>query len=547
MPDTVRSALGGRSASRRRWSRLLALLMAFGLVAAACGDSDDDTSAPGGDAAPTEPADTDGNGNGAVDDEVASGGTLRYGDSLGPSRFDAHRSTIGQDIRFFAPVYDRLVHLSAEGDFIPGLATDWSFSDDGLSMELNLRQGVTFHDGEPFNAEAVKANLERGQTVEGSSVAADLADITAIEAVDEHTVRLTLDQPNAILPGLFSHRAGVMISPAAFDNPDLDVAPVGAGMYRVAEYRIDDRIIYERYEDYWDTEAAGPDTIELRILADDQTRMNALRSGEVDVAILRGTQIDEAEMSGFNVHSQPALTYLVLYLNRAQAEFENELVRRAMNHAIDRQGIIDAVLFGAGDAAVQPFPEGYFAYNPDYPGDYYEYDPDRARELLAEAGLPDGFEFEMLVTALGVYVQAGEAVQAMLAEVGINANIRQVEAAQTADVYYAQQDGDALVSQWGGRPDPQMTMELQFTSTGFSNPGRHTTPEFEELNAQAKAALDADDRAELLREMSGAVAENAFQVPIAHDHGVYAYSDSVVNFETLITGQPNFRVMGVNQ
>jgi peptide/nickel transport system substrate-binding protein len=322
---------------------------------------------------------------------------------------------------------------------------------------------------------------------------------------------------------------------------------VGAGMYRVAEYRIDDRIIYERYEGYWDTEATGPDTIELRILADDQTRMNALQTGDVDVALLRGTQVDEAEMAGFTVSSNPALTYLVLYLNRAQAEFENPLVRQAMNHAIDRQGIVDAVLFGAGDPAVQPFPEGYFAYNPEFPGDYYDYDPEKAKELLAEAGLPDGFEFEMLVTALGTYVQAGEAIQQMLAEVGIVANIRQVEAAQTADVYYAQQDGDALVSQWGGRPDPQMTMELQFTSTGFSNPGRHTTPEFEALNAEAKSALDPDERAELLREMSGSVAENAFQVPIAHDHGVYAYSDNVVNFETLITGQPNFRVMGVTQ
>lgn len=529
--------------------RVLTAVIGFSLIAAACGG--DDAGAPATTAAPDTGADTtepddDTTTDTTEPEEVADGGTLRYGDAVGPSRFDPHRSTIGQDIRFFAPVYDRLVHQDATGAFIPGLATDWFFNEDGTTLTFELRQGVTFHDGAPFDAEAVKANIERGQTVEGSSIVADLAAIESVDVVDEFTVVFNLSEPNAILPGLLSHRAGSMVSPTAFDNPDLDLAPVGAGMYRVTEYRVDDRIVYERFEDYWDDTVTGPDVIELRVLADDVTRVNALRSGEVDVAIIRGTQIDEVEQAGFNVYSAPALTYLVLYLNRARAEFENQLVRQAVNHAIDREAIVDVVLNGAGDTAVQPFPAGYFAHNPDFPGDYYEYDPDRARELLAEAGLENGFEFEMLATALGVYVQSAEAVQAMLAEVGITANIRQIEPAQSADIFFGQQDGDALMSQWGGRPDPQMTLDLQFSDTGFGNPGRHTTELFLELNTAGKAAIDPDERNVVLQDMVAEVVEQAFQAPIAHDHGVYAYSDNVRNFQVLITGQPNFRVMGIS-
>ena len=508
-------------------------MISLALLAGACSGSD------------TEPVvgGTEDTGGGAADVDTAA--TFRYGDANGPSSFDPHRSTIGQDYRFFAPVYDRIVHQDAAGDFVAGLAESWEFSEDGLTLTFVIREGATFHDGTTLDAAAIKANLDRGKTLEGSSVMADLADIESIEAPDATTLVLNLSQVNAILPGLLSHRAGAIVSPAAFENPDLDIMPIGAGPYRVTEHQPDTKIVYERYEDYWDADFEGPQRIELTILADPTTRMNALRTDAVDATIIGGDQVGDAESNGFSIDSAPGLTYLVLYLNRTRAEFDDPLVRQAVNHAIDREAIVGAVLRGQGDPAAQPFPEGYFAYNEDYPGDYYEYDPDKARGLLAEAGLPDGFEFDMLVTALSTYTQAGEAVQAMLADVGITANIRQVEAAQTADVYYAQQDGDALVSQWGGRPDPQMTMDLQFSGNGFSNPGRHTTPEFEQLNLKAKTTLDQEERAQALRDEVVEIVEQAFQVPIAHDYSIFAFNDQVVQFGRMVTGQPDFIHMGM--
>lgn len=517
---------------------LVAALVAAALLTAGC--------------APITPQGADGGGatrTGPVaPEDLDPEATLRYADAVGPSRFDPHRSTIGQDIRFLSPVYDRLVHLSPQGEPIPGLATAWEWEDDGRALRMTLREGVTFHDGAPFDAEAVRANIERAKTVEGSSVATDLDSVSTVQVVDPRTVRLVLSEPNSMLPGLLSHRAGAMVSPTAFDNPDLDLAPVGTGMYRVREYRPNDTIFYERNPDYWDPSATGVRHLELRILPDDVTRMNALRTDEVDMALLSGRLVPEAEaLPGMIVHRDVSLTYLVLYLNRARSEFGDPRVRQALNHAIDRSAIAQGIFFGAGRPTVQPFPESYFAHAPDYPGGHYRYDPQRARQLLAEAGLPDGFEFEMLVTALGQYVQVGEAVQNMLAEIGVTANIRSVEAAQTADVYYREQQGDALVSQWGGRPDPSMTIELQFTSEGFSNPGRHTTPRLEQLHQQTLATLDPGARRAVIHETVGEIVEQGLQVPIVSDESVIATNERVAGFETLVTGQINFRTLGMTR
>ena len=543
--------------------RSIAALVAVTTVLVACGDDDDDdgaepvasedTVAPGASGPATGATDgtggtegtggTDGTTSGSDPDEPSAprrGGTLRYAEPYDPSRFDPHRSTIGQDIRLLAPVYDRLVHFDADGALVPGLATEWSFDESGTVFTMQLREGVVFHDGAPFDSAAVKANIERGQTVEGSSITSDLAEITSVETPDPYTVVFHLSEPNSMLPGLLSHRAGAMVSPTAFENPDLDRAPVGAGPYRVVQYDPGNQIIMERFAEHWNTEAGGPDRIEYRIMLDARTRLNALLAGEVDMTVLSGNEREEAERAGFATEGEPALTYLVLYLNRARSEFGDPLVRRALNHAIDRQAIIDAVLLGAGVPAVQPFPEGYFAHHPDYPADYYPYDPDRARELLAEAGLADGFEFEMLVPANDLSNRLAEVVMAMLGEVGITVRATPVEVAQTADVYYAQEVGDSLIAQWGGRPDPQMTLELQFSADGFGNPGDHTTPEFEEANLRTRAATDPDERQRLLQEQVAIVVEEAFQVPLVHDYGIYAYSDKVTTFETLATGQADY-------
>jgi peptide/nickel transport system substrate-binding protein len=550
--------------ARSRWIRIAAATAALALTAAACGGDDDDTSSDGtgatsdeGAAAATtaggsdesvtstpagdtSPAGTAASSGGAAN----SGGTLRYAYPIGPSRFDPHRSTVGQDIRIFTMVYDRLVHYDSSGTLVPGLAKSWEFSDDGLQMTLVLQEGVTFHDGAAFDGEAVKANLERGQTTEGSAVVADLASITAVEVVDPMTVVLTLSAPNSALPGILSSRAGVMVSPAAFGE-GLDLAPVGAGPYRVTEYRPDDQIIFERFEDYWDPTYGGPDRVEWRIMADETTRLNALQAGEVDAALITGAQQDQAKNGGFTVDARPTLSYQTIYLHRGRSEFGDIRVRQAMSHAINREAFVQSVLSGAGEPTVQDFPEGYYAHNPDYPGDYYAYDPEKARELLAEAGLADGFSFEMLVPNLSTYTLGAQVTQQMFADVGLTVNLRTIEAAQAGDLMFAQDDSDSMIAQFGGRSDPQITMDLQYSPEGFLNAGDNTTEEYVALSEAAKAAREPAEREAALQAMAGEVAKNAFTIPIAHDFNINAYTDQVQGFNLLAGGEMDVRNMSV--
>ncbi|WP_181779459.1 ABC transporter substrate-binding protein [Pseudonocardia pini] len=481
----------------------------------------------------------------ASNDQLDPEAVLRYADTSSPSRFDPHRSTVGQDIRFFTPVYDRLVHLSPDGQPIPGLATSWTWEEDGRALRMELRQGVRFHDGTPFDAEAVRANVERGKTVPGTSVGTDLANVESVEVAGPSTVVLRLSQPTAMLPGLLSHRAGAMVSPAAFADPDLDLRPVGTGMYRVTDYQPNNVIVYERNPDYWDDTVVGVRRLELRILTDEVTRMNALRTGEVDIALLNGRLGEEARgLPGVTVHQKVTLAYAGLLLNRARSQFADVRVRRAMNLAIDRPAIVAGVYFGAGEATVQPFPSTYYAHNPDFPADHYARDLARARALLAEAGHPNGFDFEMLVPSLTAFVQLAEAMQRMLAEVGIRARLRSVEVAQAGDVFYSQRDGDSLIAQWGGRPDPSMTIGLQYMPGGFANPGAHTTARLEELQRRALSTLDRQEREAAVREASGEIADQALDVPVIVEATTYATTERVANFSTLVTGQPDFRTLG---
>jgi peptide/nickel transport system substrate-binding protein len=549
-----------------RFSRRTALALAAGVVVTACGGGDDDdtssaTSATpdggtgepdaGAPAATTTPGTTAEGGSVPAEGEIPDASeydleaTFRYFYSVGPSRFDAHRATSSFDNTSLFLTYDRLVHNSPDAAAVPGLATAWEFDEDGTTLTFTLREGVTFHDGTPFDAEAVKANIERGQTVEGSAVASDLEVIESVEVVDPLTVRFNLNGDGAQLPLVLSDRPGMMISPAAFDKPDLDQSPVGAGMFTVTEYRENDKIVYTRYEDYWDLDAVRCAVFDYSINGDPITRLNAIRSGQVDGTFVDPAQEADAENAGLVIRHGTSLAYYHLQLNRSFEPFASLEVRQALNHAVNRQAIVDGLLLGLGNPSCQSFPEGYLAFDEETGTDTYPYDPDRSRELLETAGYADGFEFEMIVPTIPNITQLGEIVQAQLREVGITANIRQVEPAQTADIFYAQVEGDGLISPWGGRPDPTLTLQLLFGPEGFSNPGRHTTPAVEEAINATKVVQSDEERTQALKAASAAVVADALDVVLYYPITPGVYTDRVLGIQTWLSGKPEFRYVGM--
>lgn len=515
--------------------KVLGVVGAAMLFIAACGGGSDDGTADEGTAVPAA--------DDAGDDAPAGspGGTLRYAAANEPSRFDVHRSSNGYDQNWLAPVYERLIHQTPQSELEPGLATEWGFTDD-TTFVMTLREGVSFHDGAAFDAEAVKANIERAKTVEGSGLANYIASVDTVDVVSEFEVQFNLNKPDATLPMQLATRPGMMLSPDAFDNEDLDSMPVGSGPFRLVEYNRGDRAVYEKVDGYWNDEYAQIDRLEIFYMPDAVTRLNALRSGQIDAAPLEASQVSEAEGAGLTVDVSDSLEVYHFQMDRSKSEFGDTLVRQALNHAIDREAIVEGLLFGYGQPTTQWVPEGTTFFNEDFGPDYYPYDPDRARELLAEAGVPDGFSFDAMVSTNPIYVRLGEILKEQFADIGVEMNLRQEQ--QLADAFFVRNDADAIVSPYPGRIDPTETAQIYFNDESFSNPGRQVTPTVKE--AFFTALIPADDRPDMVKALSGQIVEDALGVPVLFPQVLLAYTEDVSGLSWYLSGHIEFDGVTVN-
>jgi peptide/nickel transport system substrate-binding protein len=527
-----------RTSPRRTVLTVVAALV----LVAACGGDDDDAESPASPAATTTaPAGGTGEGtstpDGTSDDDASTStdaaapttpsdvnpdATLRYGAANLVTRFDAHKSSNGYDQNWLAPVYDRLIWQTPEVELEPGLATEWEFTDE-VTFEMTLREGVTFSDGTPFDASAVAANIDRAKNVEGSGLAAYLASVDTVEVVDPTHVRFVLNRPDATLPMQLATRPGMMISPAAFENPDLDRAPVGSGPYELVEYREGDMAAYERRDDYWNPDYAGVKRIEMYYIPDSTTRLNGLRTGALDATPLDPEQIEQAEgIDGVNVTVSDTIQLYHFQLDRTKSEFGNPLVRRAMSHAIDREAIIEGLFFGYGTLATQWVAPNTPYYVDDL-GESTTYDPELARELLAEAGLPDGFTFDAMTSVQPTYVKLAEVLQGMFAQVGITMNVTQEP--NLADAFFVRNVTDAIVAAYPGRIDPAETAQIYFNDESFSNPGRQNDPAVQQ--AWIDSLVPGDDRPERLEALLRAIDEAMPNLPMLYPQIPIATTDKV--------------------
>ncbi|MDW3215278.1 MAG: ABC transporter substrate-binding protein [Ilumatobacteraceae bacterium] len=514
--------------------------------AASNDNADGQPSAGGDDTTRTSTSPAEGTGDEPDNEPEGSDAVLRFA-WVAPSTVDPHLSTISSDLVVLYPAFDRLIHQAPNGDSVPGLASAWSFVDDGTVLELELRDDVVFQDGTPFDAETVAFNIERGQTIEGSGVAADLAVIDGVEVVDQYTVRLQLNGPAASLPLVLSGAPGMMVSPESVGAGASDAIPSGAGMYRITDYEPGVNISYEAWDSYWDPEAALLGGMEAKLIGDFVARLNGLRSDQLDVALIEPGQADEAGDAGLDVVNVKSVEFGQLQFNRSKPPLDDVAVRRAISYAIDRQALVDAVLFGWGEPDVQPYPEGFFAHSDEVEPDLYPYDPELARRTLSEAGYDDGVEFELNVPAVDFVTTTAEAIQAMLADAGIDMKIVPVEVSQFGELVYVQEQGDAVISTGFSRNDPSQMFAALFTDT-LTNPGGATTPEIQQLiTSSLDSSVDPEQRAETLQELSRIVAEDAMNVVLFHTERPWATAPTVSGFESYLSGKPEFRGVSIEE
>src|SRR5699024_365331 len=254
-----------------------------------------------------------------------------------------------------------------------------------------------------------------------SSVSGDLSAVEDV-TVDGNKVILSLvEGEGGSLPAILSDRAGMIASEESLEDPNFDQQPVGTGPYKVTSFESGSGLNVERWDGYWDESVARNAAVEVSFVKDSSARLRGIQSGQYDWATVDPVQIADAERADLRIVSTPTFSYNRLTMNRSREWFKDPLVREALSYGVDRDALVQGLLFGHGEPAFQPFPEDYWAAveNEEKP----EYDPERAKDLLAEAGYPDGFSFEAVCANSPAATQVAEAVAAQLAEIGVDVKI----------------------------------------------------------------------------------------------------------------------------
>jgi len=356
------------------------------------------------------------------------GGELVIAFGTDPESLDPNKISSAPAGMVLTHIAETLVTMTEELEIAPLLAESWEFSEDAKVLTLYLRRGVVFHDGTPFNAEAVKINLERFQKAVFRFLI--YPRVQNVEVVDEYTVRLHLDMPFAPLLAHLSHNFIAMISPKQIaelpEGQDI-MAPVGTGPFKFDKWVRGEYVKIVRNDNYWG-QKPYVDSVVFRIVPSDATRLVLLETGQVH-AIMRVPPPDAPRVAatpGLELVKVPSVRTIYIGFNCQRPPFNDPRVRQALNYAVDKEAIVQEILSGMGGVSDAPIMPLVFGHSPQ---PVYPYDPEKARKLLDEAGVPRGFKCT-LYHPTGRYMMdaaIAEAVQAYLREVGIEAELITME------------------------------------------------------------------------------------------------------------------------
>jgi peptide/nickel transport system substrate-binding protein len=461
---------------------------------------------------------------------------------------DQSRTFVGRIV--YAALCDKLVDITPETELVPMLATGWEWSEDGMVLTMTLRDDVVFHDGTTFDAEAVAFNIERSLNLPESRRKSELASVAGTEVIDAHTIRFDLATPDASLVAQLADRAGMMVSPAAAEaaGADFGANPVCSGPFSFVERVQQDRIVLEKFADYYDAEKVNFDRVIYLPIPDNTVRLANLRAGDLDLVErlaatdLAATRADEE----LQVAEAVSLGYQAMTINVGNGErADNPLgqdprVRRAFSLAIDREALNQVVFEGAFEAGNQPFPPGSPWYNETLPIE--PRDPEAAMALLAEAG-HERVAVDLQVTNSPEDVQLAQVIQAMAGEVGFDVTITAKEFAtqledQTAGDYQASRIG------WSGRVDPDGNIHQFVTCEGGINDSGYCNPEVDDLLNAARTSTDPATRKESYDAALAILGEDLPIIYLYHETWLWALDDRIEGFTPYPDGM--IRLQGVS-
>ncbi|MCL6454331.1 MAG: peptide ABC transporter substrate-binding protein [Alicyclobacillus sp.] len=475
-------------------------------------------------------------GGSAATNMAASGATavsnrteLDIGLTAYPITMDPLTSSAWFDRQVMYNIYDTLFQLGPQNQIEPDLVQSYTVSPDGKTYTLNLHTGITFQDGTPFNAAAVKFNLERYMGPTSTSRSA-LTSIASIDTPDDHTVVIHLKQPFSPLLSILTDRAGMMVSPTAVrkEGKNFGLDPVGTGPFEYKSSLQGDHITLVKNPHYWQPNEPKLDMLVFKAFTDPNVELQNLESGAVQIIdSVPPQQVQSLEQNqNFRVISQPSWAWAGYGLNTQSGPFKNLYLREAVNEAIDRSALVRVVLDGQGVP-------GFSALSPASPGYDKQADtapapnPAEIKGLLAKGGEPNGFSFTLKTLASDQLT--AQTVQSMLAQYGIQMKIDTLDAAALG----AAQDNhnfDAILEGWSGRLDPDQNMSQYFYTNGPLNWVGYSNPEVDQLLTQARAQQSMADRQKTYAEITAILQHDAPAVFLYHKNNILAMAADVQGF-----------------
>jgi len=481
-------------------------------------------------------------------------GVLIVGQIAEPKALDPAAVTAVNDFRILMNVYDGLVqYKDGTLEVEPALATSWTISEDGTEYTFTLREGVTFHDGSAFDAEAVKFNFDRMldenhpyHNTGPFPLSFFFSAVQSVDVIDASTVKFTLNAPYAPFLSNLAYPTGLIVSPAAVAQHGADFGrnPSGTGAFKFAEWRSNEAVVIEANPDHWDG-APELQAVVFRPITDANTRTAEMLAGGIDLMVeVPPVALSQFSVDPYTIQEQAGPHVWFLILNAKEGPFADVRVRQAANYAINKSAIVNDVLEGTAAVAAGPTPPAFaWAYNEAL--EPYPYDPEKAKALIAEAGV-EGAELTFYVTEGGSGmldpVAMGTAIQADLNAVGFDVKIETYEwntflgqvnpglegKADMAEMAWMTNDPDTL-------PFLALRTEAWPDKGGF-NSGYYSNPKVDELLEAARASTDQAERAKLYQEMQTIVQQDAPWVFVANWKQNAVTSDRVANFSL----QPSF-------
>ena len=472
------------------------------------------------------------------------GGTLTVGLANDAKTYDPIFSVQFTERYVLYLAFDTLVRYGPDFSIRPELAESWETSADGKRIVFTLRQGVTFQDGTPFDAAAVKWNIDQRLDEKVNSPQRQLLSpiVASVDVVDPHRVAFNLVTPSPVLFSLLGERVGFMVSPTAWQQrgPAFGSRPIGTGAFVLKEWTRGGRVVLDRNATYWRPGLPYLDRIVVQDLAGSIIGVQRLLTGEIDYV----DQLTPADVLPIEKRSGIAMSpitvgrwyFLQWHVN--EPPFDNPKLRQAFAHAIDRARLNEITMRGQGTVADGPTPPGLWWYDAGLKP--YPHDPARAKALLVEAGYPNGFEYVLSTPQITVFQQINQLLQEQLGAVGIKVRLQQVAASE----WYARVVSGATnltPTRWTQRADPDGLLYILFHSKGFANTMKYRNERVDALLDEARTVYDMATREKAYAEAQQLIIDDLPMVPLLFGAEYAALREQVNGFEWIPDEIPRFR------